>query len=87
MAVTNQEREVAKSVAQMAMIRGWETAIYSKARELGISPVSIAQTLNKVADYNDKADPGGRIHELDDWTVEKRERSNRASGFSTRTSH
>lgn len=82
--ITSAEREVAKEVADNAMIVGWDKAIQRKAQNLGTNELSIRQVLNKAAEYNDKADPSGRIHELEDWSVEKRERSERASGPNAR---
>lgn len=82
--LSDSERHLAKQVADDAMIMGWNVAIARHARMLGTNDLLIRQLLNKASDYNDKADPGGRIPELDDWKVEKRERSERASGFATR---
>lgn len=83
-AVTDAERSLAKSVAQDAMIMGWTRAVQKRSTELGADEIMIRHLLDKVATYNDKADPSGRIHELEDWKVEKRERSERASNLRTR---
>jgi hypothetical protein len=83
--ITDSERELAKKIGKDAMIMGWDAAIRRTGGELGAPELILRNLLNKVADYNDKADPSGRIHELEDWKVEKRERSDRASNFSART--
>jgi hypothetical protein len=82
--VTDAERTLAKAIGQDAMIMGWDRAIARKSVELGAPQLILRNLLNKVADYNDKADPSGRIAELQDWKVEKRERSDRASSFGNR---
>jgi len=38
--------------------------------------------LDDALEYNDKADPSGRIHELEDWKVQRRGRSNLAQNAS-----
>ncbi len=73
--ISDSERHQAKDVADLAMIRGWTLAIRSKAQELGVDELQVRDLLNRVAEYNDKADPAGRISELEDWKVEKRGRS------------
>lgn len=82
--ITDSERELAKKIGKDAMIMGWDHAIRRTGSELGAPELILRNLLNKVAEYNDKADPSGRIPELEDWKVEKRERSDRASNFSTR---
>lgn len=72
------ERELAQEVAEHAMIAGWETACKKKANEMEVSMRTITDVLDKVLAYNDKADPSGRIHELEDWAVERRGGSERA---------
>lgn len=83
--VTDSERMLAKKIGEDAMIMGWNLAVQRHSRELGTNELVIRNLLNKVSEYNDKADPPGRIPELQDWEVEKRERSERASNFATRT--
>jgi len=77
--ISHAEREMAREVADRAMLVGWERAIGWKASELGVSDLRIRDLLNKAAKYNEKADPAGRIPELEDWEVEKRGRSELAS--------
>ena len=82
--VTDAERQIAKQIGTDAMVMGWDRAIQRNATSMGAPELVLRNLLNKVAEYNDKADPTGRIPELEDWKVEKRERSERASGFATR---
>lgn len=73
--ITDQERQLAKKISDLAMIAGWDQAIKSYGADYGISELQIRTLLKKAADYNDKADPSGRIHELEDYKQELRERS------------
>lgn len=73
--LSDAERHFVKDIADVAMIRGWESAIQAFASSSGVSSTQIKLLLNKAAEYNDKADPHGRIPELEDWKVEKRGRS------------
>lgn len=84
-AVTDAERSLAKAIGTDAMIMGWDKAISRKSVELDAPQLILRNLLNKVAEYNDKADPHGRIPEMEDWKTEKKERSDRASNFATRT--
>jgi hypothetical protein len=72
------ERELAEEVAEHAMIAGWETACKKKANEMEVSIKHITDILDKCLAYNDKADASGRIHELEDWALERRTGSERA---------
>jgi hypothetical protein len=74
MEISDHEREAAKHVADRAQIAGWERAISWAAAEWGVSQMDIRLMLDKAADYNEKADPSGRIHELEDWRRENQER-------------
>ena len=76
--ISDREREVANEVAKDAMIMGWDKAIERAAREFSVSTLEIKVILNKASDYNAKADPSGRIAELDDWERQKRGRSDRS---------
>lgn len=76
--LTSAEREVAKEVAEHAMIAGWETAVKKKATELRVHIRDVIKILDRAEDYNSKADPSGRIHELNDWALEKKSTSERA---------
>ena len=76
--ISSREREVAYEVANRAMISGWENAIIWAAREFDVPTMDIRVILNKASDYNQKADPSGRIPELDDWLNQKRGRSDRS---------
>jgi len=76
--ISSREREVANEVAKNAMISGWDKAIENASREFSVSTLEIKVILNKAAEYNKKADPSGRIHELEDWLKEKRGRSQRS---------
>ena len=73
--LTDSERQLAKQVADRAMIAGWQKAISWAASEYGVGQNRIRQILNQTGKYNDKADPAGRIHELEDWEREKQDRS------------
>ena len=77
---TDFERETAAEIAKQAAISGWKTAIEQKGKELEVSIWTLKELLDKVSKYNQKADPAGRIHELNDWENEKRGRSELAVG-------
>ena len=77
--VTDAERQFVKRIADQAMISSWDQAIGDAAREEGLTYEQVVLTLNRVSDYNDKADPSGRIEELEDWEKEKLGRSTRAA--------
>ena len=70
--LSDREREVAYDVAKNAMVMGWDRAIGVAASQYGVSQMDIRIMLDKASAYNAKADPAGRIAELDDWLKEKR---------------
>lgn len=76
--ISDREREVAYEVAKNAMVMGWDKAILNAAREFSVTTLEVKIILNKAAEYNSKADPSGRIPELEDWLNEKRGRSERS---------
>lgn len=65
--ISNPERELAKKVADMAMVSGWDKAIMHYALEAHLGYTDMEKILDDAAKYNDKADPSGRIEELEDW--------------------
>lgn len=69
------QRHVANETAKDAMVMGWDRAIQKHAYENRISDQELRRILDQACDYNDKADPAGRIEELEDWKVQKRGRS------------
>jgi hypothetical protein len=69
------QRVVADATAKDAMVMGWDRAIQKHAYENRISDHELRRILDQACDYNDKADPAGRIEELDDWKAERRGRS------------
>lgn len=71
--VSDQEREFAKEVADFGVMAGWDRAIQKYAQDSGLSEEQVILILNKASEYNDKADPKGRIHALEDWERHKRE--------------
>jgi hypothetical protein len=73
--ISEPERELAKDIADRAMVAGWETAIRHFASELAVDELRIRKLLNDALDYNDKADPAGRIGELEDWRQYKQRQS------------
>jgi len=77
--ISDSARHFVQEVADLAMVRGWRDAIHLSARDSGLDEPQITLLLNRAAEYNDKADPAGRIEELADWKVEKRGRSERSS--------
>lgn len=54
------------------MISGWDKAIQRTAYENDISEQQMRRILDEALKYNEKADPSGRIDELNDWKNEKR---------------
>ena len=76
--VTDAERRFAKKVADRAMMIGWYPAIRRFSIEEGLKEQQIVLILNAAEKYNDMADPSGRIPELADWKLEKRQVSKRA---------
>lgn len=77
--ISNPERELADKCAKHAMIAGWSKAIQECAYESNISEDRMRSILDEALEYNDKADPSGKIHELEDWEREKRGSSALAS--------
>lgn len=73
------QRELADKCAKDAMIMGWERAIQKHAYENGILVREMEKILDEATSYNDKADPSGRIDELNDWKIQKKGRSNLAA--------
>lgn len=69
--ISDQEREFAAEVADFAMMAGWDRSILTHAKDSGMSEQQIILILNKAADYNDSADPKGRIDALEDWKKHK----------------
>ncbi len=76
---SDEQRELVKKTASDAMVMGWDLAIQKHAYENRILEPELRRLLDQVSEYNDKADPSGRIHELNDWEIEKRGRSRLAS--------
>ena len=76
---TDGQRHVANDVAKDAMVMGWDRSIQKHAYENRIPEDEVRRLLDEAVAYNDKADPPGRIQELEDWKVQKRGRSNLAS--------
>ncbi len=72
------QRELADACAKDAMVMGWDRAIQKHAYENRIPEDEVRRLLDQASEYNDKADPPGRIDELDDWEIQKRGRSNLA---------
>lgn len=77
--ITNPQRMIAKECTDQAMLVGWDRAIQKTAYEAGISEQTMRQILDAALDYEDKADPAGRIEGLEDWRNEKRGSSELAS--------
>ena len=77
--LTDAERQLAKKVADLAMVSGWDNAIGVYMREYGIAETAMRALLKKAADYNDEADPSGRIEELEDYKKELQGRSTLAT--------
>lgn len=80
--ISNPERELADKCAKSAMICGWKKAIQTTAYENQISEDRMRSLLDEALEYNDKADPSGKIHELEDWERERRGRSSLAASTS-----
>ncbi len=70
--VTNPAREIAKKVTEMAMVAGWDLAIQKHAYENQVPEQRIKQILDEALEYEDKADPSGRVEGLQDWIQEKK---------------
>lgn len=58
-------------IANRAQITGWKPAIDWAAKEYSVKPLTISLMLDQAAEYNDVADPGGRIHELEEYVGER----------------
>jgi hypothetical protein len=68
---SDQEREFAKEVADYGVMAGWDKAIQRFARQSGMNERQIILILNTVSEYNQKADPKGRVDALNDWEKHK----------------
>lgn len=79
--LADSQRDLAKKTAEQAMISGWPKAIQMNAYENQISEFELVKILDAALDYNDKADPSGRISELDDWKHERRGTERSASSL------
>ncbi len=66
----DEQRELAS-----AMVMGWDRAIQKHAYENRVPEDEVRRLLDQASEYNDKADPSGRIEELNDWEIQKRGRS------------
>ena len=77
--IDSPKRHLAKECTDQAMIMGWDKAIQKTAYENGISESEMRQILDDALEYEDKADPSGRIDGLEDWRHEKRGSSTLAS--------
>jgi hypothetical protein len=73
--VSNPSREIANQVTEMAMVAGWDKAIQEHAYQNKVSEDRIREILDEALEYDDKADPSGRIENIQDWQREKRGRS------------
>lgn len=69
------QRELADATAKDAMVMGWDQAIQKHAYENRIPEQELRRLLDQALEYNDKADPSGRIDELEDWKIQRRGRS------------
>lgn len=76
---TSAERILAEKTTSAAMIMGWEKAIQKNAYENNILERELREILDKALKYDEKADPSGRIENIQDWASEKRGRSRLAS--------
>lgn len=74
-ALSDSERQLAKKIADLAMIQGWDNAIRTYVREYGVTEVTLRAMLKRALEYNDSADPNGRIPELEDYKKELQGRS------------
>lgn len=70
--ISNPKRQLAKVCTDAAMIMGWDKAIQKTAYENSVSEQEMRQILDDALDYEDKADPSGRIEGLQDWAHERR---------------
>jgi hypothetical protein len=59
-------------IAKMAMVAGWDKAIQEHAYQNRVSEDRVREILDEALDYDDKADPSGRIEGIEDWAREKR---------------
>ncbi len=71
----DEQRELASACAKDAMVMGWDQAIQKHAYENRVPETEVRRLLDEASEYNDKADPSGRIEELNDWEIQKRGRS------------
>lgn len=69
--IANPSRELAKCVTDTAMVCGWEKAIQEHAYQNRVSEDRIREILNEAIEYDEKADPSGRIEGIEDWKREK----------------
>lgn len=69
--ITTFERELSYLISNRAQITGWNEAIGWAAKEYGVRPLQINLMLRSASEYNVKADPGGRIPELEDFELER----------------
>lgn len=69
--IANPSREIAAKVTEMAMVAGWDKAIQEHAYQNRVSEDRIRELLDEALDYDDKADPSGRIEGISDWAREK----------------
>ena len=72
---TDGQRELASACAKDAMVMGWDKSIQKHAYENQVSEQELRRVLDQALEYNDKADPGGRILELEDYRIQKQGRS------------
>jgi hypothetical protein len=70
--IANPSRELAAEVTEMAMVAGWDKAIQEHAYQNRVSEDRVREILDEALDYDDKADPSGRIEGIEDWAREKR---------------
>lgn len=70
--ISNPKRLLAKECTDQAMLMGWDRAIQKTAYENNISEQEMRTILDEALDYEDKADPSGRIEGLQDWANERR---------------
>jgi len=77
--IANPKRHLAKECTDQAMLTGWDRAIQKTAYESNISEQEMRDILDQALEYENKADPAGRIEGLQDWQHEKRGVSSLAS--------
>lgn len=70
--LANPKRHLAKKCTDQAMLVGWDRAVQKTAYENNISEQEMRTILDDALDYEDKADPSGRIEGLQDWKHEKK---------------